>query len=270
MTTRSEEGGQLFPPMTWDHGWLLSLQADRAGYQCSPKARLETLEDYETVEAKIDGPHGTLVDPHTMELPPLVAAKFPHLRVGGGPSLGAKLTWDDVEAVVHAIRMAGQRPNNGVPRGVVGWAGRTVYHGTADEDAADILESGVVVGRGDGYFGRAFYVAEDGALAKSNYAEFSGDDAGGTVLEVTIEEGARILDLRNDEDYRAWSASGLPNFLGTPDFDRRARQSGVDGVYDRSVGGLAIYNVAAISAPMLSREFEAMPRVPAPVGGPKL
>ena len=47
--------------------------------------------------------------------------------------------------------MAGQRPKNGVPRGVVGWAGRTVYHGTADEDAADILENGVVAGRGDGY-----------------------------------------------------------------------------------------------------------------------
>lgn len=269
MTTRTEEGGRLFPPMTWDHGWLLSLQADSAGYQCSPKARLDVLEDYETVEAKIEGPHGTVVDPHTMELPPRVAAKFPHLRVGGGPSLGAELTWSDVEAVVHAIRMAGQHPNSGVPRGVVGWAGRTVFHGTADEHATDILDNGVVAGRGDGYFGRAFYAAEDGALAKSNYAEFSGDETGGTVLEVTIEEGARILDLRNDEDYQAWNASGLPNFLGSPDFDRRARRCGIDGVYDRSVGGLAIYNVAAISTPVLSRELEPTPRMTNSVGGPK-
>ncbi|MDW9478828.1 hypothetical protein GOB57_09005 [Sinorhizobium meliloti] len=254
MTARTLEDGRLFPAMTWDHGWLLSLQADSAGYQCSPKKRLPTLEDYETVEAMIDGPHGTVVDPHTLGLPPEVAAKFQPLEIGGGPSLGARLTWTDVEAVVHAIRMASRYPNNGVPRGAVGWAGRTVFHGTSGEHADDILHNGIVAGRGDGYFGKAFYAAEHEDLAKSNYADFSGDEGGGAVIEVTIQEGARILDMRNADDARELENTGLMAHLGAQDFDRRARALGIDGIYDRSVGGVAIYNARIVSEPELVRK----------------
>lgn len=251
--------------MTWDHGWLMSIQADKAGYQCSPKERLDALEDYETVEAKIDGPHGTVVDPHTMDLPAEVAAKFPHLTVGGGPSIGGNLTWSDIEAVAHAIRMASRYLNNGVPSGSIGWAGRTVYHGTTGENADDIIDNGIVAARGDGYFGRAFYAAEDEALATSNYAEFSGDASGGTVIEVTIEEGARIFDMRNADDAAALDKSGLMRHLGSADFDRRARALGIDGIYDRSVGGVAIYNPGRLSEPMISSR--PGPRTPKP--GPR-
>jgi hypothetical protein len=247
--------------MTWDHGWLLSVQADKAGYQCRPKERLDVLEDYDGVEAKIEGPHGTVVDPHTMDLPSEVAAKFTKLEIGGGPSIGANLTWGDVEALTTAIRMASRHPNNGVPRGAVGWGGRSVYHGTSIESAEDIFDNGIVAARGDGYFGRAFYAAEDEALAISNYADFSGDHDGGTVLEVTIEEGARILDTRNEDDAKELERSGLMQHLGSPDLDRRARALGIDGIYDRSVGGVAIYNPKRLSEPTVS--CRAAPGTPA-------
>lgn len=248
--------------MVWDHGWMLSIQADKAGYQCSPKKRLETLEEYDTVEVKIDGPHGMVVDPHTMEFPIEVAAKFPHLETGGGPSIGGNLTWTDVEAVIDAIRKASFRPNAGVPRGIVGWAGRTVYHGTSMEDGEAIMANGIDVRHGDGYFGRAFYVAEERELAASNYAEFSGDEDGGAILEVMIEEGARILDLRNEEDSTTWINSGLVELLGTPDFDQKARRKGIDGIYDRSVGGLAIYNASVVSEPHMASARERIVAAP--------
>ncbi|WP_315922821.1 hypothetical protein [Mesorhizobium sp. SP-1A] len=117
MTSRTLENGRLFPPMIWDHGWSLSIQADKAGYQCSPKKRLDTLEEYETVEVKIDGPHGTTVDPYTMQMPDDVKAKFPVLEIGDGPSIGGNLTWEDVECVKNAILYASLSPNDGAPDG---------------------------------------------------------------------------------------------------------------------------------------------------------
>lgn len=251
MIERTEENGRLFPPMEWDHGWSLSIQADKHGYQCSPKRKLDALEEYDTVEVKIDGPHDTYVDPHTMQIPPYVLEKFPKLTVGNGPSIGANLTWDDVEAVKRAILLASLSPNDGVPNGTVGWASRDVFHGTSNESADDILNHGINPSAGTGYFGRAFYVADDVELAISNYAEFSGDEDGGTVIATTIQEGAFILDLRNEADNQKWIESGLPSIIGRNDFDLQARKRGIDGVYDRSVGGLAIFNAAVLETPRL-------------------
>ncbi len=258
MTSRTEEGGRLFPAIEWDHGWLLSPQADRSGYRCSPQERLDRLEDYMTVEAKIDGPHGRVVDPRTMDMPAAVAEKFGELDTAGGACIGGHLTWDDVEAVKAAILMASMNPNAGVPRGVYGWSAATVYHGSSMEGAEDILENGIDVGRGDGYFGRAFYVAEEEELARSNYADFSGCDDGGAVVAFNVAEGARILDLRNAEDDDEWMRSGLPGLLGNRSFDAEARRRGIDGVYDRSVGGLAIYNPRILSEPSLCTPKEVV------------
>lgn len=57
-----------------------------------------------------------------------------------------------------------------------------------------------------------------------------------------VEEGAKILDLRNAHDSEVYQASGLAQMLGRNDFALNARRKGIDGIYDRSVGGLAIYN----------------------------
>jgi hypothetical protein len=238
--------GRLFPSMEWDHGWQLSLQADLSGYGCSPQERFPTLEEYDSVEGKLDGPFGMVVDPATLGLPPSVLAKF--TPVGPNmPAIGRELTWDDVKALENAILRASLNPNAGVPRGVVGWAGRDVFHGCSRESALDILEHGVLMDRSSkGYFGQAYYLAEDEDLALSNYAAMEDEGEGSAVLRHEIVEGARILDLRNGEDYAEWQATGLADRVGVDGFAALARRKGVAGVYDRSVGGLAIFDPRAL------------------------
>ena len=245
MSTRRIEG-RLFPAIKWDHGWSLSLQADRSGYQCFPKERFETLEEYSAVEAVIYGPFSAPVDPSTLELPTHVVQKFVPLDVSA-PSIGCKLTWDDVLSVKGAILRASLHPNAGVPRGVIGWSLQNVYHGASLEDAEGIVERGISIHKSaGGYFGQAFYVAEDEALARSNYADFSDGDEAGAVVSFEIKEAARIIDMRNSVDAAFWTESGLAEKIGMKDFARLAVQAGVDGVYDRSFGGLAIYNSNAV------------------------
>lgn len=240
--TMSEAPGRLFPPRTWDAGWSLSVQADAAGYACAPRRRLDRLEAYREVEVMISGPFPQPVDPTALDLPDAVLSKFTPLEPGSVVSLGLNLTWDEVRAVEAAIDRACQNPNAGVPPGRVGWAGRDVYHGTDEGSARDILENGVNLGASHkGYLGQGFYVAEEEGLARSNYAEFSDEKGAGSVLAMTISEGARILDLRNAADAKIWTDSGLAARVSEDGFARRARLAGVDGVYDRSVGGLAIY-----------------------------
>lgn len=246
--TMSGAPGRLFPPRTWDAGWSLSLQADAAGYACAPRRRLDRLEDYTEVEAKIDGPFPQPVDVSTLVLPAEVAAKFTPLTDGWSVPLGLNLTWEDVAAVHAAIDLACLNPNAGIPRGVIGWAGRDVYHGTGAAAADDILSDGVDLSLcGKGYLGQGFYVAEEVGLARSNYADFS-EEGAGAVIAMTIREGARILDLRNAEDAKKWDDSGLSARVGVDGFAGLARRAGVDGVYDRSVGGLAIYNPSVLEA----------------------
>lgn len=246
MPTNRIINDRLFPSITWDHGWSLSLQADRAGYQCVPAERFDTLEEYTAVEGIIYGPFAGSVDPFTLGLPDNVANKFVPLEVAS-PSIGCKLTWDDVEAIKQAILQASLNPNAGVPRGVFGWAMTEVFHGTSVEAADDIVENGIDMDKsGGGYFGQGFYVAEEEGLARSNYADFSGDEDGGVVIKLEIKDGARILDMRNAVDADFWVTSGLANAISSRDFAARAVKAGVDGVYDRSFGGLAIYNPDAV------------------------
>jgi len=252
--THEEAPGRLFPSLTWDNGWSLSLQADAAGYACTPRARLETLEDYEAVEGVIYGPFAQCVDPRMLGLPRRVVAKFTPLEDGFSPAIGQNLTRSDIEAITACLILAGMNPNAGVPRGAIGWAGRDIWHGTSEEAAEDILENGIdMAASARGYFGEAFYAADERALASSNYAGFSEDEGPGAVLAMTIAPGARILDLRNSADFTAWNASGLPARLGERGLARLARRAGVDGVYDRSVGGLAIYNPSILEGIRLDR-----------------
>lgn len=245
----------LFPPITWDHGWSLSLQGDK-GYHCMPKERLDFLEEYEALEAVIYGPFAGPVDPNTLDMPDDVKKKFTSVEISN-PAVGVKLSWDDVEAVKLAILRASFTPNAGVPRGAIGWSEVSVFHGTSAEHAENIVEGGISMGKSSlGYFGEAFYVADDKELAISNYAEMSGDEDGGVVIEYTIVENAKILDLRNADDGQVWAESGLGDMIGFPGLAGKAVRAGVDGVYDRSVGGLAIYNPKALAlvGPVLSSD----------------
>jgi hypothetical protein len=123
------------------------------------------------------------------------------------------------------------------------WEGRLVYHGCSQQAANSIMQ-GIEVPPTGGYFGNAFYVADDAKLAKSNYADVADEEEGGAaVLVFTINPGAHILDLRNEEDSEEWMRlTHHGGDISMPDFHTRMVRQGVDGVYDRSVGGLAVYN----------------------------
>lgn len=247
MTTyRTNENGRLFPSIEWDSGWELSIQADKDGYQCSPKQRLDRLEDYETVEVKVDGPFAQSVDVTTMEVPFEVMSKFQSIE-NGMPALGFNLTWSDVDALKAAIVKAAQNPNVGIPPGRIGWPGRSVYHGTTAEHADDIVENGIDFRRSEGgFFGIGFYTAENRELAERNYASFVDEGETPAVLELEIAEGAKILDLRNAKDWEAWLATGLNRKLDDPDLPFKARRAGVDGLFDASFGGVVIFNEKAV------------------------
>jgi hypothetical protein len=259
-TTRDFKEGRLFPHTIYDNGWSVSAQADRVGYQCSPQRRFDTLEQYETVEVVVYGPEHWPVDPKRIGLPEGIVAKF--TEVGRGPAIGCRLTHGELAAVKRAAMMALMNPNAGVPRGDVVWGGREVYHGASRDIAADILANGIDMSASQGgYFGRAFYVADDAALAKSNYADFSGEEeGGGGVVQFVVADGAHILDMRNDQDQREWDDSGLARQIHRGDFARLARKAGVDGVYDRSVGGLAIYRASALTPLRLEPSEQRGPR----------
>lgn len=121
------------------------------------------------------------------------------------------------------------------------WANEVVYHGTGREHAGSISQ-GLDIQKGCGYFGYGFYVADDPRLAKSNYADMADDEP--VILKFRIDPNARIADMRvEDERQEIFSeVSRAGRGLGDPGMPARMVAAGVDGVYDRSVGGLCIYN----------------------------
>ena len=126
---------------------------------------------------------------------------------------------------------------------IKGFAGRTVFHGTDKKAATNIVDMGVDVAKSTGgYFGKGFYVATDAGLAQSNYAEFSDDEDGGAVVPVKIKSEANILDLRSEGDWETYKKVTEGKSVGDPNFDQIMRDAGIDGLFDRSFGGVVIYN----------------------------
>lgn len=134
------------------------------------------------------------------------------------------------------------------------WAGKMVYHGTSSASARDIAAHGISMKKsGLGYFGRGFYTATDEALAKINYADMAAadgneddnDESGnkvGVVLSFRIADTARILDLRIPGDWETYNRlSNNGNLISDPSFDVMMRRAGIDGLFDRSFGGVVIY-----------------------------
>lgn len=238
--TRILEDGRLFPSLPIGGGWEISAQADRMGYGCAPRARLPHLTEYDEVEVLIVGPL-PIVDPHNLDLPEDLAGHFPSLQEGT-PSIARNFPVARLGELQDAILNGAMRnPNLGIPPGSIGWSGAKVFHGTGRSAAEQIAEDGIrMSASGGGYYGRAFYVADDEALARSNYAGFTGEDDGGAVLSFAIKDGSGILDQRNAADARAWMESGLST--ADPDLPAKARALGIDGIYDRAVGGIAIFN----------------------------
>ena len=125
----------------------------------------------------------------------------------------------------------------------------TVFHGTDLESAKDIKQNGLDLSKCDrGYFGKAFYVTTDEQLARSNYADFSGDDEGGVVLKFEMNPINKVLDLRDSDDWDVYinlkyKGRKITDFMGFDEFPSIMTSLGIDGLYDRSNDAFAIYNV---------------------------
>jgi hypothetical protein len=124
-----------------------------------------------------------------------------------------------------------------------------VYHGTDLVSAKDIKENGLDLSKCDkGYFGKAFYVTTDEELAKSNYADFSGDEEGGFVLKFEMNPINRILDLRKTEDWDyyqnlEYKGRELRGWMGFDELPNIMKSFGIDALYDRSNDAFAVYNL---------------------------
>jgi hypothetical protein len=212
--------GRLFPSEDFGNGWQMSAQAD-VGYQCEPRKFLPHLEDYESVEVKIDGPHGMLVDPTTLGLPEAIAAKFTPLDTSHCPSLGCCITHAELAVLRDVLREAHLDPSAGIPPGRIGWANQTVWL-AADGELATNVET----------YGLEEAIAPQGDFGEGvRLAECHGDAEAEVEIAFEVEDGAVILDLRNPSDRRQWQDHG---------------REGVDGIFDPGVG-LVVFNLECVS-----------------------
>ena len=118
-----------------------------------------------------------------------------------------------------------------------------VYHGTDQESANDIINNGIDSSKFlGGYFGFAFYTTPYPNLAKSNYADFS-EDNDGVVLEFSINPDAKILDLRDPDDFNEYKLTNHPRYYNTLEGSLRIyNEFGIDAIYDRSNDSVMIFN----------------------------
>jgi len=123
-----------------------------------------------------------------------------------------------------------------------------VFHGTDIKSANDVKEAGLDLSKCDrGYFGKAFYVTTDEALAKINYSDFSGDEEAGVVLKFEMNPINKGLDLRNSDDWEFYKKNNIENFLGRDELPKIMMKLGVDALYDRSNDAFAVYNVSILN-----------------------
>ena len=130
------------------------------------------------------------------------------------------------------------------------WKGRVIFHGTSDAGAKSIHSNGVIIDKSTGgYFGVGFYAATDATLAANSYADFAEENdlsGEGSVIAVKIKNNARILDMRSEKDWETYQKTNPDQHLSSRNFAERMRSFGIDGLFDRSFGGLVIYNPKAI------------------------
>jgi hypothetical protein len=103
----------------------------------------------------------------------------------------------------------------------------------------------------DGIGVKAFYVTTDEELARSNYADFTGDEEGGVVLEFEMNPIDRFLDLRKSDDWDTYSnlkykGREIRSFMGIDEFPLIMKSLGIDALYDRSNDAFAIYNIKTL------------------------
>lgn len=121
--------------------------------------------------------------------------------------------------------------------------GMPLFHGGEQSDIDSIINDGLDIDKSSiGYFGKGFYCATDAQLAISNYANFADNPA---AVALTLKPGANILDLRKETDFKVYQAH-IEKVMHLEDLPERMRVLKIDGIYDRSFGGLVIYNARAV------------------------
>ena len=133
---------------------------------------------------------------------------------------------------------------------IVATVPQILYHGTDAQSAKDIEERGVDISKSHkGYFGAGFYLTPRPELAKSNYADFSGEDPeDGAVLEFILDPRANVLDLDDPEDFQEYKNSGIERLRHRDDFPQIAISKGIHGVMDMgSMEGLVIYDPSVLT-----------------------
>jgi hypothetical protein len=136
-----------------------------------------------------------------------------------------------------------------------------VYHGTDVAAAAAVKRHGLRrEASGGGYFGHGFYVTEDDEMARANYAGREG-----VVLVIDLTPGSCVLDLANAADWDRWIALTQggraifdPSYLGI-----LIGQHRIDGVKDKSMDGICVYNLKKLEL----REVVAMKNADPEIGG---
>ncbi len=127
-----------------------------------------------------------------------------------------------------------------------------VYHGTSKSGAKSILSDGISIqASSGGYFGFAFYVAED-AKQVGTLAQLGDDeDSPLIILSARLDSYAtRALDLCNsDSDWDYWqSISDHGRKISNPKFHEFAVKCGIGAVRDiNSMGGWAVYDPSLIT-----------------------
>ena len=128
----------------------------------------------------------------------------------------------------------------------------SVFHGTDAESANDIKTSGIKLDKcHSGYFGRAFYVTPNEKTARENYADFSGEEDGGYVLEFILNPRKRILNLSNEDDWDyyknlKYKGVNVESLRGKFEFPDMMRSLGIDAIHDNSFDGFAVYNTDSL------------------------
>ena len=127
------------------------------------------------------------------------------------------------------------------------WQNATVYHGTHSGSVESIAKEIRIPATG-GYFGNAFYTAADNKSAHMTWAPDAVAEHGGApvVLAFKIAPSANILDMRIEKDAAAWCAASNKKYMGAPDWAAFMVSKGIDGIFDRSTMGVAVFNSSVI------------------------
>lgn len=119
-----------------------------------------------------------------------------------------------------------------------------IFHGTELPYAKNIVDNGIDLTKcSKGYFGTGFYCATSHELAESNYANMADEPA---IVAMRLNKDANILDLRTESGFAFYQKHQIENVLGSDNLVEIMRKLKVDGLYDRSFGGMVIYNPKAL------------------------